>query len=41
MKASKACGDDNSVPDFVGDQVQEWLKELAQKKGGAVELELE
>jgi hypothetical protein len=32
MKVSSACKDDNSVPDFVGSQVTEWLKELEVKK---------
>lgn len=32
MKASKACKDDSSVPDFVGLQVNEWLQELKSKK---------
>lgn len=25
MKCQKACGEDNSVPDFVGSQVNQWL----------------
>lgn len=31
-KVSNACKDDSSVPDFVGSQVAEWLKELEDKK---------
>ena len=32
MKCQKACGEDNSVPDFVGSQVSQWLLELQQKE---------
>ena len=32
MKVQKACNTDSSVPDFVGSQVSEWLKELDEKK---------
>ena len=28
QKLTKACDNDKSVPTFVGDQVNEWLKEL-------------
>jgi hypothetical protein len=28
MKVQRACETDSSVPDFVGAQVDEWLKEL-------------
>lgn len=31
QKVKKACNDDDSVPDFVGSQVTEWLKELQEK----------
>lgn len=30
-KVSRACNEDSSVPDFVAPQVNEWLKELAEK----------
>lgn len=30
-KVSRACDQDSSVPDFVAPQVNEWLKELAEK----------
>ena len=39
-KVQKACGEDSSVPDFVGSQVSEWLKEL-QEKGTLAPLEEE
>lgn len=32
MKVQGACKTDSSVPDFVGSQVNEWLKELIVKK---------
>jgi hypothetical protein len=32
LKLSKACKDDNSVPDFVGSQVNDWLNELKVKE---------
>jgi hypothetical protein len=32
QKVKKACNDDDSVPDFVGSQVTEWLKELQEKE---------
>lgn len=28
QKVSRACDNDSTVPEFVGTQVQEWLKEL-------------
>jgi len=31
MKIQKACATDDSVPDFVGSQVNDWLKELNEK----------
>ncbi|TNV73126.1 hypothetical protein FGO68_gene12208 [Halteria grandinella] len=31
QKVSRACDNDNSVPEFVGSQVNEWLKELQEK----------
>lgn len=31
QKVQKACKEDSSVPDFVGSQVQDWLKELQEK----------
>lgn len=31
QKVSRACDNDSSVPDFVGSQVNEWLKELQEK----------
>eukprot|EP00347_Sterkiella_histriomuscorum_P002673 403367240 len=31
QKVSKACDEDSSVPDFVGLQVGDWLKELQDK----------
>ncbi len=31
QKVQKACEWDTSVPDFVGSQVNEWLKELQEK----------
>lgn len=30
-KVSRACDEDSSVPNFVGPQVNEWLKELVEK----------
>ena len=32
LKVSKACKTDSSVPDFVGPQIEDWLKELNQKQ---------
>ena len=32
LKVQKACGEDKSVPKFVGAQVDEWIKELDEKK---------
>tara|TARA_B110000305_G_C19029251_1_gene442985 strand:- start:291 stop:446 length:156 start_codon:yes stop_codon:yes gene_type:complete len=31
LKVQKACGDDKSVPKFVGNQVNEWIKEIDDK----------
>jgi len=31
QKVKKACKEDDSVPDFVGSQVTEWLQELQEK----------
>jgi len=31
QKVQRACNDDSSVPDFVGSQVEDWLKELQEK----------
>ncbi|CDW91757.1 UNKNOWN [Stylonychia lemnae] len=32
QKVQKACNTDDSLPDFIGAQVQDWLQELEQKK---------
>ena len=32
QKVQKACGDDSSLPDFIGLQVNDWIKELEVKQ---------
>ena len=36
QKVQKACADDKSVPMFVGNQVDDWLKEINDKQGAPV-----